>query len=253
MLRPSTSAAGLWSRPSACSGWCIFSGGLWTVLLLRQVAAAFWITVLVPGVILMILVALFGGNPRGSVGMIARVLGTLQPGRIFLRPLAVFPRPGHAMDGGAIVMPEMRGLARLKSRAGRRQPRRTVAPAGRPCVKEIQFHQSQFVHGVAGFATPRRHRHRAKAGHISQEIPTTEFVLESFWGLWLVMPLLVGARRVAEERKIGTHEGQLCLPVKRRDQFATVKFCVALALSVLFGVAHAVAAGRDANSAGTHI
>ena len=31
-------------------GLVVFSGGLWTVLLLRQVAAAFWFTVLVPGV-----------------------------------------------------------------------------------------------------------------------------------------------------------------------------------------------------------
>jgi hypothetical protein len=36
-------------------GLVVFSGGLWTVLLLRQVAAAFWFTLLMPGVILMIL------------------------------------------------------------------------------------------------------------------------------------------------------------------------------------------------------
>jgi alpha-tubulin suppressor-like RCC1 family protein/ABC-type transport system involved in multi-copper enzyme maturation permease subunit len=62
-----------------------------------------------------------------------------------------------------------------------------------------------------------------------------KFVLEIFWGLWLVMPLLVGCAAVAEERKLGTLEGQLCLPAKRRTQFA-VKFFVVLGLSVLFGM-----------------
>ena len=35
-------------------GLVVFSGGLWAVLLLRQVAAAFWFTLLVPGVILVV-------------------------------------------------------------------------------------------------------------------------------------------------------------------------------------------------------
>ena len=41
-------------------GLVVFSGGLWTVLLLRQVAAAFWFTVLVPGVLWAIVAAFFG-------------------------------------------------------------------------------------------------------------------------------------------------------------------------------------------------
>ena len=41
------------------TGLVIFSGGLWTVLLLRQVAAAFWFTLIVPGALLTILAACF--------------------------------------------------------------------------------------------------------------------------------------------------------------------------------------------------
>jgi hypothetical protein len=48
------------------------------------------------------------------------------------------------------------------------------------------------------------------------------------------MPMLVGAAAVAEERKLGTLAGQLCLPVKRRTQFA-VKFFVAFLLFVFLG------------------
>ena len=70
-------------------------------------------------------------------------------------------------------------------------------------------------------------------GHFEKR-STTEFILESFWMLWLVMPVLVGCAAVAEERKLGTLESQLCLPVKRRTQFA-IKFFVALFLSVFLG------------------
>jgi alpha-tubulin suppressor-like RCC1 family protein len=66
--------------------------------------------------------------------------------------------------------------------------------------------------------------------------PELYFVLEIFWGLWFVMPLLVGCAAVAEERKLGTHEQQLCLPVKRRTQFG-IKLVVVLGLSLLLGVA----------------
>ena len=41
--------------------------------------------------------------------------------------------------------------------------------------------------------------------------------------LWLLIPWLMGCVAIAEERKLGTMESQLCLPVNRRLQFA-VKF-----------------------------
>ena len=47
--------------------------------------------------------------------------------------------------------------------------------------------------------------------------------------------MLVGAAAVAEERKLGTLESELCLPANRRRLFAT-KFSVVLFLSVLLGV-----------------
>jgi ABC-type transport system involved in multi-copper enzyme maturation permease subunit len=47
----------------AVFGLAAFSGGLWAVLLLRQVAAAFWFTILVPGALLVLLAALAGDGP----------------------------------------------------------------------------------------------------------------------------------------------------------------------------------------------
>jgi hypothetical protein len=60
-------------------------------------------------------------------------------------------------------------------------------------------------------------------------------LLDGFWVLWLVIPLLAGCAAVAEERKLGTHESQLCLPVGRRTQFF-IKLFVVLGLSVVFGM-----------------
>jgi hypothetical protein len=61
-----------------------------------------------------------------------------------------------------------------------------------------------------------------------------DFTLRHLWFLWLMMPLLTGCAAVAEERRLGTLESQLCLPAKRRTQFA-VKLLVAIGLSLLFG------------------
>jgi ABC-type transport system involved in multi-copper enzyme maturation permease subunit len=212
-------------------GLVVFSGGLWTVLLLRQVAAAFWFTVLVPGVLLALVAGLFGGESDEFMnGMIVSVLGLYSLAGLFFARWLFFRAQDVAWSGGTIVMPEMRGLARLKSATG---SLRRWRPQTALFWKEIQLHQSQFVFAgvlallhLGALATRKFGNFRRNSD--------MEFILEIFWGLWLVMPMLVGAAAVAEERKLGTLTGQLCLPVKRRIQFA-VKFRTMLVLSVLFG------------------
>jgi len=214
-------------------GLVVFSGGLWTVLLVRQVAAAFWFTVLVPGVMLVVLAGLLAGNSdEFNEGVIASVLGAYSLAGFFFARWLFFRAQDVQWSGGAIVLPEMRGLARLKSLVGARGARSPRAALWR---KEFQLYQSQFIMALAlavlhlGVIAIRKWAHFPRNS-------STEFVLENFWGLWLVMPFLIGCAAVAEERKLGTHEAQLCLPVTRRAQF-TVKLCVVLLLSILFGVA----------------
>jgi hypothetical protein len=55
-----------------------------------------------------------------------------------------------------------------------------------------------------------------------------------FWPLWLLMPVLIGCTAIAEERKLGTLEGQLCTPATHRFQFLT-KIGVTVFLSMVFG------------------
>ena len=127
-------------------GLVVFSGGLWTVLLLRQIAAAFWFTVLVPGVLLVILAGLLADHSdEFNEGVIAVVLGVYSlAGFLFARWL-FFRAQDWQWTGGTLVLPEMGGLARLKSFAGGRWLWSARTALWR---KEIQLHQSQFVIAV---------------------------------------------------------------------------------------------------------
>ena len=61
-----------------------------------------------------------------------------------------------------------------------------------------------------------------------------EVLTAIFWMLWLVMAPVIGSMAVAEERRLGVMEGQLCLPVSRRVQFA-IKGFLTLFLGILLG------------------
>jgi len=211
----------------------IYSGALWTVLLLRQMVAAFWFTLLTPAAILVLIMFSWpekysaASEPAVIAGLlIYSVAGFWFARRLFLRAQDV------AWTGGTIAMPELGWLERLKKSSG---ARRRGSPRAALQMKEFQLHQSQFL--IAG-ALALLHLGviaTRKFGHF-QKNSALEFVLECFWVLWLVVPALAGCAAAAEERKLGTLEGQLCLPVRRRTQFA-VKAGVVLLLSLLFGVA----------------
>src|ERR1039458_4440283 len=81
------------------------------------------------------------------------------------------------------------------------------------------------LHG--GVIVLRKYHHFAKdsAGEVLTAI---------FWMLWLVMAPVIGSMAVAEERKLGVMEGQLCLPVSRRVQFA-IKGFLTMFLGILLG------------------
>lgn len=216
-------------------GLVTFSGGLWTVLLLRQVAAAFWFTILAPGIMLVIVAAITAftniQDANFYTGLIVTVLGIYSLAGFFFARWLFFRAQDVQWSGGNIVMPELRGLSAWFSKTS---SLRVFRPRAALIRKEIQLHQSQFVMAFVllvlhlGVLATRSLLDLTKS-------PDLKFILESFWGLWLAMPLLVGCAALAEERKIGTLEGQLCLPLKRRTQF-TIKLAVAFGLSLLLGV-----------------
>jgi hypothetical protein len=211
----------------------IYSGALWTVLLLRQVAAAFWFTLLAPGAIVMAVSWLWPEkyNAFCELAVIVALLIYSGAGIWYARRLFLQAQDAH-WTGGTIVWPEIRRTSRVSTDTSEKRCRH---PRAALFWKEMQLQQSQFV--LAG-ALALLHLGVLAARKFGdfQRNSSTEFILEIFWGLWLVMPMLVGTAAVAEERNLGTLTGQLCLPVKRRTQFK-IKICMVLLLSVLFGIA----------------
>ncbi|MBI5384707.1 MAG: ABC transporter permease subunit [Verrucomicrobia bacterium] len=217
---------------SALVGLSAYSGALWTALLFRQVTVAFWFTVLVPAGLVMVVLRLTKAYPEGGdsilIGVFAvyAVTGFFWAKHLFLRAQDV------QWIGRLITMPEVPGLRAL--RAGRNE-RRRFRPQAALLAKEFQLHQSQLV--IAG-GLALLHLAVIVARTLEEGFrgsPVLALFADHFWVLWLVMAMLVGCAAVAEERRFGTLEAQLCLPVKRRTQLRT-KFSVALLLSLPLGV-----------------
>ncbi len=220
----------------------VYSGGLWAVLLFRQVTAAFWFALLIPLALCVTTGMLLptGVSDQTETNVLALVLLAYGvAGFGWARWLFLRAQDAHWM-GGPISLPALRGLKwQGESRAtaigsSAASPHRIWRPRLALLIKELQLHQSEFV--IAGMvallhlaAIVARH-----VGHFNRN-STIGITLDNYWLLWLLMPLLIGCAAVAEERRLGTLEGQLCLPVKRRTQFA-VKVVVVVALSIVFGL-----------------
>jgi ABC-type transport system involved in multi-copper enzyme maturation permease subunit len=206
-------------------------GGLWTTLLLRQVAAAMWITFLAPVALLVmigfLLSDIFPSTPNlvaervllGAAGVYI-LAGFLWARWLFYRAQDV------GWSGGVIALPEWAGFA---ARAGDVISPRKRRPIFALLKKEFQLQQVALT-GAAGLLVLHLGvillREQYKIGDDSLGV----FFATVFWVLWLVMAPLVGGMAVAEERRLGVLEGQLCLPVPRQVQFA-----IKLVLTVLLG------------------
>ena len=209
-----------------------YAGGLWTILLFRQVAVAFWFVLLAPGLLIVMLTGVWEiqHKPAGDeiiVGamVVYAMVSFLFARRLFLRAQDV------QWTGGVIAFPSW---VKLPGRAAAVGP-----PARRPLMalitKEIHLHQAEFV--MAGVLALLHLgvvllRHFAPA--LANRYALMDVLYKCFWALWLVMPLLIGCGAVAEERRVGTLEAQLCLPARRRTQFV-IKFAVAFGIAMLLG------------------
>src|SRR6266581_182478 len=197
-----------------------FSGGLWSTLLLRQIIAAFWFTILIPLAILVIT-----SNEKASAFMwpalsLYSIAGFLWAWRQFLRAQET------GWTGGVISFPGWKS-----AQAASRASMRTYRPLAALFWKELQLHQVGLA-GIAGlFLLHLVVVILRKAGaHAFGDVVRTG--LEVFGAIWLIVPLLAGSTSVAEERKLHTHEGQLCLPISSRLQFG-IKLLFALVLGGL--------------------
>lgn len=209
----------------------LFSGGLWTTLLLRQMTGAFWLTLVTPLVVVFTISALLDAfassnhvvNTAALIGLaLYATTGLFWSRRLFLQAQDLL------WAGGEIRIPWRRVIS---ERAGS-YPRHWMGALLR---KELQLQQASLV--VAGIVLVLHLASvfiRKVHPHISNR--NVESILDMVWGLWLLIPLLIGSAAVAEERKLGLLESQLCLPISRRVQLA-VKFFVGLVLSLILGAA----------------
>jgi hypothetical protein len=210
----------------------VYSGGLWTVLLFRQVAAAFWFTVLVPAGLLLAVSKLFENYPDEVQFWVLfagftlyGIAGFLLARRLFLRAQDV------PWTGGIISFSTWRYFDAGSKPTSTVRRRRPIAALFR---KEFQLHSISLfcacvllaLHiGVFFLRIYYANSHRNSLAAV---------ISEFFWTLWLAMPLVIGCTAVAEERKLGMADGQFCLPVSRRFQFA-IKLIPTLIFGTLLG------------------
>ena len=210
-------------------------GGLWTTLLLRQVAAALWITFLAPvGLVLLmvsLLLRMFPSTPeRVAEGVFLGLAGIyIVAGFLVARGL-FYRAQDVGWSGGVITLPEWRGLA---ARSGEAISSRKRRPMFALLKKEFQLQQAALM-GAAGLLVLHigviflREYHEFAKDSLGLDLARV------FWVLWLVMAPMVGGMAVAEERRLGVMEGQLCLPVSRQVQFA-IKLVLTMLLGAFLG------------------
>jgi ABC-type transport system involved in multi-copper enzyme maturation permease subunit len=212
------------------------TGGLWTALLLRQLASAFWITFLAPAVLLMaiaiIMSQFFISASDDVVCIVLYVAAALYSILGFWLAHRMFHRAQDAgWTGGTISFSNWRYFeAGSKLSVSTRHHK----PITALIKKEFQLQSISLFCAGALLAL--------HIGVFIERVFYANFhknsfadgVSDFFWMLWLVMPLVIGGTAVAEERKLGVSEQQFCLPVSRRTQFA-IKFILTLIFGVLLG------------------
>jgi ABC-type transport system involved in multi-copper enzyme maturation permease subunit len=230
-------------------GTATFTGGLWTTLLLRQIAGAFWLTLLVPAVLAGVTAGFLVQNHSNNaiIAVLCVVLGIYSVGGFLFARWLFFRAQDVGWSGGIIALPEWKIFAGSENAVSTRSRKRIFALF----KKELQLHQVTLM-GAAGLLVLhigiialRKYHHFAKdsAGEVLTSI---------FWMLWLVMAPVIGSMAVAEERRLGVMEGQLCLPVSRRVQFA-IKGISTLFLGIFLGgvmpmLLEAIGVGLGANN-----
>lgn len=200
----------------------IFASGLWTTLLLRQTVAAFWLALLIP---LAILVGIpwYGGNSltvKTVVGVYA-VAGFYWAWRQFYRAQEV------AWTGGEFSLPELRTADNVG------QPtRRTYRPIAALLKKESKLYQVTLL-AMAGLFVLHLGvilLRKSLRGNPENQYSLMAVFLDSFGGLWLLVPVITGGLTIADERRLGTLPGLLCLPISRKLQYA-IKLILVLVLT----------------------
>ncbi len=210
-----------------------FTGGLWSTLLLRQLAGAFWLTLLVPAVLSGIAAVFFADSESDSlvIAVLAIVVGLYSLAGFFFARWLFFRAQDVGWTGGTLVLPEWKIFGRTENVADLRRWK----PIAASIKKELQLQQISLL-GAAGLLVLHVGVLVLRNHHQFKKDSAGEVLTSIFWMIWLVLPVVMGATAIAEERKLGVMESQLCLPLSRRRQFAIKAFLVIVLGTLLGGV-----------------
>ena len=203
-----------------------FVGGLWTTLLLRQIAAAFWFAVVVPWVFLGFAaptvenIAVDWGDTFKLAFLAFFTLGYGTVGFCVARWLFI-----HAQDKQAQEATDRGAFSFLPAFPTPSQPLPALL------VKELRLQQGSLLIAVVLLLL------HLVAVAVSNNYPGSPYngaILNHVWMMWILVPLIAGCSAIAEERRIRTLDGALCLPFSRPGQFA-VKLLVVFGLGLFLG------------------
>ncbi len=185
------------------------SSGLWSSLLVRQMVGAFWVALVPPALLFIITTAI----PHG--------------GFIFYPALVIYSVAGYKWARSLFFKAQETGWASglvaapafLSFKTGANDRTRTYRPLTALLAKELRLQQPTlmlmivfvFLHMLALWV-----RHLTRNWNSYSGFRNT---LERAHAIWIMVPLLAGAVSISEERNLGTHGGQLTLPVSARVQF----------------------------------
>ena len=209
-----------------------FTGGLWTTLLLRQLAGAFWLTLLVPAVLSGFFAVFLVDSQSSSlvIAVLSVVIAVYSVGGFLFARWLFFRAQDVGWSGGIIAMPEWKFLSARSENAVLARNRKPVFALVK---KEFQLQQFTLM-GAAGLLVMHLGVIVLRKYHHFDKDSAGEVLTSIFWMLWLVTAPVIGSMAVAEERRLGVMEGQLCLTVSRRIQFG-VKAVFTLGLGIFLG------------------
>lgn len=211
------------------------AGGLWTSLVFRQVSIAFWVSLVLPPLMVTLLMLVIpeglAANTYLMAGLLV-VLGLIYSYAGFKLAYRLFMRAQDvAWTGGVINLSRWQYFERSRP-AG--ESHRRYRPLAASFKKELQLQSVSFICAAVLLVL-----HLAvllmRWVHGTFYVNSIAGVIsESYWALWLVMPFLLGGTAIAEERKLNVTDGQFCLPLARHRQFA-LKFLMTMVLGVILG------------------
>jgi ABC-type transport system involved in multi-copper enzyme maturation permease subunit len=205
----------------------LVAGGLWSTLLLRHVAGAFLFTLLVPAAIAIMV----GGFEEAEFWVFVSLTVYAVAG--FILAWWLFRRAQETpWAGGVITLSAWRSAQSATLRSARSQ-----RPFAALFIKELYLHQVSLA-GIAALGLLHLGVIGMRYWFRGRDLgATVEGALYLYSYIWLLVPLLVGSSSIAEERKLGTMETHLGLPIARRYQFV-IKFCLVMVLGCFlsFGV-----------------